>query len=136
MSGAAMTLLNVSSTSSSSAAHRLPPACLQRRAHKIAPVRRPFFKTHPADDAFLRQCTQEAVGDLRCSQSGIGGLGDLTSDNPLSWCRILGRVTWTSPHPFGVGTTRTVRWLKGSVVLHERFFRWRKAGASRSTSSR
>lgn len=49
---------------------------------------------------------------------------ELTADDPLSWCRILQRVTWTSPRPFGVGTTREVRALWGLNVFHERYFRW------------
>jgi hypothetical protein len=49
---------------------------------------------------------------------------DLTNDNPLSWCRILRRITWTSPRPFGVGTTRTASALGGANVLREHFFRW------------
>ena len=49
---------------------------------------------------------------------------ELTEDNPLSWCRILQRIEWTSPRPFGVGTTRTARALGGSLVIDEEFFRW------------
>lgn len=49
---------------------------------------------------------------------------DLTDSNPLSWCRILQSITWTSPPPYGVGTTRTARALAGASVLNERFFRW------------
>jgi len=49
--------------------------------------------------------------------------GDLMSENPLAWCRILRGVEWTSPRPFGVGATRTARAV-GGLVIHERFFRW------------
>jgi hypothetical protein len=49
---------------------------------------------------------------------------ELTADNTLSWCRILDDVSWTSPRPFGVGTTRTVKSLKGANTINEYYFRW------------
>lgn len=50
--------------------------------------------------------------------------GDLTAEKPGGWCRILREITWTSPRPFGVGTTRTVRTVGGIDMLSERFFCW------------
>ncbi len=47
----------------------------------------------------------------------------LTASNPLWWCRLLSSVEYTSPRPFGVGTTRTAAVL-GVLRLHEVFFRW------------
>ncbi|ONI85490.1 hypothetical protein ALI22I_27195 [Saccharothrix sp. ALI-22-I] len=47
----------------------------------------------------------------------------LTASNPLWWCRLLSSVDWTSPRPFGVGTTRTATVL-GVLRLYDRFFRW------------
>ncbi|MGB5813345.1 MAG: SRPBCC family protein [Polyangiales bacterium] len=41
------------------------------------------------------------------------------------WVRAIKRVTWTSPKPFGVGTTRDVEIL-GGLVTHERFFAWER----------
>jgi Polyketide cyclase / dehydrase and lipid transport len=49
---------------------------------------------------------------------------ELTVENPLSWCRLLKDITWTSPRPFGVGTTRTARTIGNSNVFEEYFFRW------------
>src|SRR5436309_2723996 len=49
---------------------------------------------------------------------------DLTSDETLSWCRMLAGVTWTSPRPFGPGTTRLVRAPGGMLALREIYFRW------------
>ncbi|MBS1887836.1 MAG: SRPBCC family protein [Actinobacteria bacterium] len=49
---------------------------------------------------------------------------DLTADDALHWCRILQDVRWTSPRPFGVGTTREVKALWGANFLRERYFRW------------
>jgi uncharacterized protein YndB with AHSA1/START domain len=49
----------------------------------------------------------------------------LTSDRALAaWGLGLHSLTWTSPRPFGVGTTREVV-LPGKVLtVRERFFRW------------
>jgi hypothetical protein len=50
--------------------------------------------------------------------------GELTSDDALWWCRALRSVRWTSPRPFGVGTTRSVHTILSATVLDEHFFRW------------
>ncbi|MFV9635537.1 SRPBCC family protein [Mycobacterium neumannii] len=48
----------------------------------------------------------------------------LTSDESLAaWGPAVKNVTWTSPRPFGVGTTREVT-APGGAILRERFFRW------------
>ncbi|MEU4743670.1 SRPBCC family protein [Actinosynnema sp. NPDC023658] len=47
----------------------------------------------------------------------------LTASNPLWWCRLLSSAEYTSPRPFGVGTTRTATVL-GVLRLRERFIRW------------
>jgi len=39
------------------------------------------------------------------------------------WARAIKKVTWTSPKPFGVGTTRDVD-IMGGLTAHERFFIW------------
>jgi hypothetical protein len=49
----------------------------------------------------------------------------LSSDESLSaWSSTVSSVTWTSPRPFGVGTTREVVLAPGLARVHERFFRW------------
>ena len=47
----------------------------------------------------------------------------LSASNPLWWCRLLSSVEYTSPRPFGVGTTRTAA-LLGVLRLREVFLRW------------
>jgi Polyketide cyclase / dehydrase and lipid transport len=48
----------------------------------------------------------------------------LTSDESLAaWGPIVKKVTWTSPRPFGVGTTRDVV-APGGSTMRERYFRW------------
>ncbi len=48
---------------------------------------------------------------------------ELVTSGSLSWCRALGGAVWTSPKPYGVGTTRTMR-VAGALVIHETYFRW------------
>ena len=38
------------------------------------------------------------------------------------WFKGIRRVTWTSPKPYGVGTTRTVE--LDALTVFEHFFRW------------
>ena len=39
------------------------------------------------------------------------------------WAKIITNVTWTSPKPYGVGTTRTVN-LRAGLVGDEEFLAW------------
>jgi carbon monoxide dehydrogenase subunit G len=39
------------------------------------------------------------------------------------WATVITKVTWTSPEPFGVGTTRTVN-MRGGIVGDEEFLAW------------
>lgn len=49
----------------------------------------------------------------------------LISDASLAaWGPSVREVNWTSPRPFGVGTTRDVVLAPGLVRVRERFFRW------------
>jgi small ligand-binding sensory domain FIST len=36
------------------------------------------------------------------------------------WATAINDVTWTSPQPRGVGTTRTVK-MRGGITVHEEF---------------
>jgi hypothetical protein len=48
----------------------------------------------------------------------------LTSEESLAaWGPSIKKVTWTSPRPFGVGTTRDVV-APGGATMRERYFRW------------
>ncbi|MBA3866450.1 MAG: SRPBCC family protein [Solirubrobacterales bacterium] len=85
---------------------------------------RPWFKTEPADEAFLDAAPLRLREGFDIPLPAAQVWGELTSENPLAWCRILQRTTWTSPRPFGVGTTRTARALGGANVIKERYFRW------------
>lgn len=45
-------------------------------------------------------------------------------DALVSFSRSITGAEWTSPRPFGVGTTRTVTIGHGAASLRERFYRW------------
>lgn len=40
------------------------------------------------------------------------------------WAGVIDRVEWTSPRPFGLGTTRTVTMAKGAMTGWEQFIAW------------
>jgi hypothetical protein len=39
------------------------------------------------------------------------------------WATVITKVTWTSPEPYGVGTTRTVD-MRGGIIGNEEFIAW------------
>jgi hypothetical protein len=88
-------------------------------------LRRPWFTPRPVQDArFFDEAPVRLVGQFAIARPAEAVWADLTGEDPLAWCRIIDRITWTSPRPFGVGTTREVVALKGLNVFQERFFRW------------
>jgi hypothetical protein len=87
-------------------------------------VRRPWFRNEPVDASFFDTAPVRLSDTFEVARPAAAVWGELTRDGTLSWCRILDDVRWTSPRPFGVGTTRTVRSLKGAHVINEHYFRW------------
>jgi hypothetical protein len=87
-------------------------------------VKRPWFKLRSGDEGFLSSAPQRMVETMVIARPAAAVWADLTSDSVLSWCRLVAGVTWTSPRPFGVGTTRTLRARLGLLALKEVFFRW------------
>jgi hypothetical protein len=82
------------------------------------------FAAEPVDERFFETAPMRLQESFEVNRPAAEVWAELTEDNPLSWCRILQRIDWTSPRPFGVGTTRTARALGGSLVIDEEFFRW------------
>ncbi len=83
-----------------------------------------FFKGGPVDDSFFTTAPLRLSETFNVARPASSVWADLCEDNPLRWCRILDSIEWTSPRPFGVGTTRTANALKGTNILHEEFFIW------------
>ena len=87
-------------------------------------MKRPWFKLKPADENFFSSAPQRLADTMEIARPAGDVWADLTSDGALSWCRLIGAVRWTSPRPFGEGTTRTVRTSPGMLELKEVYFRW------------
>ncbi|GAB93875.1 SRPBCC family protein [Gordonia rhizosphera] len=49
---------------------------------------------------------------------------ELTRQNTLNWCRAIKAIEFTSPPPYGVGTTRKASLGPGFAGLSEHFFVW------------
>lgn len=84
----------------------------------------PWFKCRPVDEAFFAAAPLRLRAGFEIPRPATEVWGELTSDSALHWCRILNQVTWTSPRPFGVGTTREVKALWGANMLREHYFLW------------
>lgn len=83
-----------------------------------------MFSLRPVDESFFVAAPLVLREEFAVPRPAEAVWEELTADGTLSWCRIIQRVEWTSPRPFGVGTTRTVRALGGTNVMHEHFFLW------------
>ncbi len=78
-------------------------------------------RTQPIDLSFFDSAPQIYAEEWEVGVSAAQFWPDLV-DNPLHWCRGL-KIRWTSPRPFGVGTTRHVGVL-GVIQADENFFVW------------
>ncbi len=87
-------------------------------------MKRPWFKLRPGDENFLNSASERMVDTMEIGRPADAVWAELTSDETLSWCHLLAGVTWTSPRPFGQGTTRTVQTPLGLLALREVYFRW------------
>jgi Polyketide cyclase / dehydrase and lipid transport len=84
----------------------------------------PWFKCEPVDEAFFESAPMLLRAGFEVAKPAAEVWAELTADDALHWCRILNDVSWTSPRPFGVGTTREVKALHGANRLREHYFLW------------
>jgi hypothetical protein len=84
----------------------------------------PWFKCQPVDETFFAEAPMRLRAGFEIPRPAAAVWADLTGESPLHWCRILNDVSWTSPRPFGVGTTREVKALGGANKLREHYFLW------------
>ncbi len=84
----------------------------------------PWFKCKPVDETFFEVAPMRLRAGFEIARPAAAVWAELTADDALHWCRILHDVSWTSPRPFGVGTTREVKALWGANLLHEHYFLW------------
>jgi hypothetical protein len=84
----------------------------------------PRFSLEPCDETFFASAPYRYVDAMEIPQPAAKVWDALTADGTLSWCKLLAGAEWTSPRPFGVGTTRRMKVGFGALVIDERFFRW------------
>ncbi|NLE80742.1 MAG: SRPBCC family protein [Rhodococcus sp.] len=84
-----------------------------------------WFTLQPADEQFIETAPLRFVHVVDIDGDVAALWQALTVDDALeAWAMGITGAQWTSPRPFGVGTTRTVTVAKGGAALQERFFRW------------
>ena len=83
-----------------------------------------WYPLEPADDDFLASAPHVFRFEKRFAAPPEKVWESLVSDESLTaWSPMIKELTWTSPRPFGVGTTREVMPLGGPRV-RERYYRW------------
>lgn len=75
----------------------------------------------PVDETYFQRAPQRFVRTWSIAQPAERVWAELVSEHPLHWLRGL-RLQWTSPRPFGVGTTRQGRTM--GMTIDEYFFVW------------
>ena len=76
----------------------------------------------PVDESYFEHAPQRFTRTWAIAQPAEKVWSELTSEEPLHWVRGL-RLRWTSPKPFGVGTTRQGKSM-GAMTINEYFFIW------------
>jgi uncharacterized protein YndB with AHSA1/START domain len=83
-----------------------------------------WYPLEPADADFLTSAPHVFRYQKRYAAPPAKVWESLVSDESLAaWGPAINDVTWTSPRPFGVGTTREVT-TPGGGKMRERYFRW------------
>jgi hypothetical protein len=83
-----------------------------------------WYPLEPVDAEFLASAPHVFRYQKRFAATPGQVWESLTSDASLAaWGSAVKEVTWTSPRPFGVGTTREVV-PTGGPRVRERYFRW------------
>jgi Polyketide cyclase / dehydrase and lipid transport len=77
----------------------------------------------PVDETYFERAPQRFVRTWSIAQPAEKVWAELTSEQPLHWVRGL-HLRWTSPRPFGVGTTRQGKTMGGAMTVDEHFFIW------------
>jgi hypothetical protein len=89
------------------------------------------YGLEPVDETFFETAPMRWRVGLELAASPDEVWAGLTSPLPLSWCRALPDVRYTSEAPYGVGTTREANVL-GTYRMHEEFFRWEETERRKS----
>jgi carbon monoxide dehydrogenase subunit G len=79
----------------------------------------------PADESFFSTAPHRYRFEIDLDVPPERVWESLQSDESLAaWGPAVRSVRWTSPRPFGVGTTREVALPLGTITVRERFFVW------------
>jgi hypothetical protein len=84
---------------------------------------RPVPSLEPVDESYFDRAPQRLSHTWSIAQPAETVWAELVGGRPLHWCRGLA-IAWTSPRPFGVGTTRRAKVLAGALAGDEYFFIW------------
>lgn len=82
------------------------------------------FALQAVDETFFDTAPTVFVGTVDIAKPAPEVWSELVADGALGFCRSLRGARWTSPRPFGVGTTRTMPASYGLLIVHEVYFRW------------
>jgi len=83
-----------------------------------------WYELMTSGDDFLASAPFRYVNSVEVSVPAERWWAALTSDDTLvSWTALVTDLHWTSPRPFGVGTTREITML-GLITARERYYRW------------
>jgi hypothetical protein len=85
-----------------------------------------WYDLHPADETFFATAPVVHRYPVKLPVSPRRVWESIASDESMQAWKALRvpRLTWTSPRPFGVDTTREVVLPLGAMTVRERFFRW------------
>ena len=84
-----------------------------------------MYPLEPAGDDLLRRAQAHSVAEREIPVSAEHLFSTL--EEGATWCKffpVIRKAEWTSPRPFGEGTTRTVT-VVGGVHLDEVFWTWK-----------
>ncbi|WFN93759.1 SRPBCC family protein [Gordonia sihwensis] len=82
------------------------------------------YDLQPFDESYFDTAPMKYTIDVHIPVAPETAWAEFTRQNTLDWCRALNSVTYTSPAPYGVGTTRSVALAPGVVKMDEYFFLW------------
>lgn len=82
------------------------------------------FALEPFDEDFFSTAPITYTIDVNVPAAPKEVWAEFTRQNTLDWCKALHSVTYTSPEPHHVGTTRSIALAPGAVKMNELFFIW------------
>lgn len=84
-----------------------------------------MYQLDDCDETFLRTAPHRFSYTYDLPVPADQVWASLTSDEGVAaWTPLLSTLRWTSPRPFGVGTTREITMPAKALALRERFFVW------------